>query len=138
MLNDTMLIVNAVIAILIGVALVLVVRQLGLLQKSVRESNLVASQTLARTFDQLVLQDNDVRSLLKYSRWQAVSHMVLHDMEAKYILWKEGISDQATWQADQAYINNYAKADFVRVALQDAAHEFRPDFIAFLNKKGSK
>ena len=135
MLSDTMLIVNALITLFIGVALVLVVRQLGTLQKSIRAANMVASQSHIRTFDQLVVQDANVRNVMNYSHWQAVTNMVLHEMEAKYLLWKAGISDDATWQADQAYIKKYASADFVRAALLNSAHEYRPDFITFLAGK---
>ena len=135
MLSDTMLVVNAIITLFIGVALVLVVRQLGALQKSVRTANLMAAQSQIRTFDQLVVQDADVRNVINYSHWQAVTNMMLHEMEAKYVLWKEGISDAATWQADQAYIKKYANADFVRTALQESGQAFRPDFLTFLAGK---
>ncbi len=135
MLSNIMLIVNAVITLFIGVALVLVVRQLSALQKSLRAATMVATQGHTRTFDHLIMQDESVRGLMRYSRWEAATNTVLHEMEARYQLWRAGVSDEATWQADLAYINKYANADFVRVALQDSAHEFRPDFITYLAGK---
>jgi hypothetical protein len=138
MLSDTMLIINALITLFIGAALVLVVRQLGALQKSLRATTLVSAQSQARTFDQFLVQNDQLRSIMRYSRWDAASHLALHEMESRYLLWKAGISDAATWQADQAAIKKYADSDFVRTVLQHAAQEFRPDFIAFLAGKSSK
>jgi hypothetical protein len=138
MLNNIMLIVDAGLALLIGVALILIVRQLGALQKNLRAATFVATQAHARDFDHLLVQDENVRSLMRYSRWEAATNVVLHDMEARYQLWREGISDNATWQADLAYINKYANADFVRTALQEDAREFHPDFITYLAGKSSK
>jgi hypothetical protein len=137
-MSDIMLLVNAGLTLFIGVALVLIVRQLSALQKGIRAATLVATQAHSRTFDQLLVQDENLRGLMRYSRWQAATNMVLHEMEARYQLWREGVSDDATWQADLAYINKYADADFVKNALQDTAHEFRPDFISYLAGKMSK
>lgn len=137
MLSATMLIVNALITLFIGVVLVLVVRQLGALQKSLRASTLVATQSQACTFAQFLVQNDQMRSIMRYSRWDAASHLVLREMEARYLLWKAGISDAATWQADQAAIKKYADSDFVRTALHDSAQEYRPDFIAFLAGKSN-
>lgn len=137
MLSNIMLIVDAILTLFIGVALVLVVQQLGALRQSVRGATVVATQTHARAFAHLLVQDENVRSLMRYSRWDAATNVVLHEMEARYQLWREGISDEATWQADLAYINKYAATDFVKAALQDSAHEFRPDFITYLAGKAS-
>ncbi len=137
MTNDTLLLINAIITLFIGVVLLLIVRHLSLLRTTVEKSQLVTSQAQGSAFDQLLMHEPAVRDLLHYSQWEALSLVVLHDMEARYLRWKAGISDGATWQADQAFIKKYARTDFVRAMLQSSAQEFRPDFITFLAGKSS-
>jgi hypothetical protein len=135
MSNTALLIITAILTLLIGVTLILVVLSLGRLRTSMDKSRIVASQAQAHAFDHLVLQDQEMRDLLHYSHYEALALVVVHDMEARFLRWKAGISDAATWQADQAFIRNYAQMDFVRVILQNPANGFRQDFVTYLGRK---
>lgn len=142
--QDQLLAINTVFtaieAVAVAVTLIYVIRQTTASRKSIQELERETSLNLLTNMrvetsevNRLMLRDEQLAEMYGHNKTDVFAFVILHDLELKFLLHKEGITDDDIWRGDREVMADAMKREFVQSVWQRYKRQFHPDFILLID-----